>query len=99
MRTTRVSAFPYRLGPRIMAISTSSVGRVRERGQEQRDVVVLIGVGDPERDHDLGVEGLSSYAGEIRCRVEYQPIFARVERAMYQLSHPTVHLRQGLARQ
>src|SRR5438046_1168597 len=34
----------------------AAVGGVRERAEQQRHVVALPGTGDPEGDHDLGVE-------------------------------------------
>ena len=45
-RTSRVSALPYRLGPSTIATSAPPVGRVAERAQQQRHVVVPAGLGD-----------------------------------------------------
>src|SRR3712207_1135243 len=76
--TTRTSAFPYWLGPSTIAMprtvargtsrrgacrSAAAVRRIRERGQQQRHVVVLARLVDDEGQHDLGVEGVPPLLG------------------------------------
>src|SRR4051812_12335285 len=79
MRTTRLSALPYWLAPRWMAIgSAPSIGGKGERAEQQRNVVVPL-VGDQEGHDDLGKEDVLLGDARIGGRVEPQLIGARAE--------------------
>src|SRR5690349_18993004 len=70
MRTTRLSALPYWLAPRWIAIgSAPSIGGKGERAEQQRDVVVPL-VGDREGHGDLGEEDLLAGRGRVGGDVE-----------------------------
>src|SRR2546429_9497753 len=91
MRTTRVSALPYRACASVEDISAPPVGRVGERAEQQRHVVMLSGVGDLEDDHDLGVERRLVAGREPRPGAERQPVHARLYHAVrHPVAQPAV---------
>src|SRR3954449_7524828 len=106
--TTRTSAFPYWLGPSTIAMrhcctwnlpgSGPSIGGVRERSEQQRDVVVLRGLQDGEGEHDLRVEGLPALLGEPRPGGKPQPGRARPRRGLGQPA-PAVPVGDALGQQ
>src|SRR5215212_722848 len=71
--TTRTSAFPYWLDP---SGSAAAVGRVGERGEQQRHVVVLTRLADGEAQHHLRPEGLPALGRRPRAGAEHQPVRA-----------------------
>src|SRR3954454_8041771 len=97
MRTTRFSALPYWFGPRLMDMdgSAPSVGGVRERAQQHRDVQVLLGVGHQEREADLGEEAGLAGAGEVAGGVEDEPVGAGTDPVGSQRSDPPVLVGRG----
>src|SRR4051812_32926476 len=70
--------------------STAPVRRVGERAEQQRDVVVLGGLGDAEGDHDLRGERLPALLGEPRPGSEHQPGAAERCRALDQATAAVV---------
>src|SRR5688572_4367638 len=85
IRTTRVSALPYRFAPRRMAMSAPSVGGVGERGEQQRHVVVLVRR-DPEAHGDPGEERVLV----IGADVEGQGVGPRLHPLRPDAPHPAV---------
>src|SRR4051794_19000667 len=95
--TTRTSAFPYWLRPSTIPMthlctwngallhverrSAAPVGRVGERAEQQRHVVVLGGLGDAEGEHDLREERLPALLREPRAGRKNQPVRAEHRRA------------------
>ena len=65
------------------------VGRVGERAEQQRHVVVRVGVGDLEDHDDLGVERRAALRGEVVAAAEHQPVHALVVAASQPATRPS----------
>src|SRR5579859_2002149 len=76
--SSRTSALPYWLSARTI-MSASPVGRVAERAEQQRHVVVLGRVGHGERDRHLRVERGNAAGTEVVRGTEGEPVAAPAE--------------------
>src|SRR5436190_20351962 len=75
--TRRMRHLPYRFQARVESLCTT-IGRISERTQQQRNMVVLVRLEHLERDFCFREErSLDALIAMIRASVERQPVCAR----------------------